>query len=84
MLVDSVICGSFVGDLESMSVATCAIVYDSDAEFGHLNVIPLTWSAYRVPEKLQAEVDRQLYRNSRRLLSIVLDATMQPPIVSRV
>jgi len=40
--VDSVTYNSFVSDLESMSVTTCAIVYDHDAEFGDLDVIPST------------------------------------------
>ena len=40
--VDSVTYDSFVSALESMAITTCAIVYDHDAEFDDLNVIPST------------------------------------------
>ena len=44
MRVDSVTCDSFICDLESMSVNTCAVIYENDADFGQLNVIPSTLS----------------------------------------
>ena len=45
--VDSVTCDSFVSDLESKAVNTCAIVYGDDTDFGRLDVIPSMLSEYR-------------------------------------
>ena len=40
--IDSVKSISLIDDLESKSVNTCAIVYDSDKEFGDLGAVPST------------------------------------------
>jgi len=75
--VDSVTYDSFVSDHESMSVTTCAIVYDHDAEFGDLNVIPSTLvqpSTIVLPsEKINPATISHLNRDQQLELLEVLD-----------
>jgi len=44
--VDSVTCDSLNDDLETRSVNTCAITYESDTDFGQLSTIPITLAPF--------------------------------------
>jgi len=66
-----------VSDLESMSVTTCAIVYDHDAKFGDLNVIPSTLvqpsTIVLTSEKIDPATISHLNRDQQLELLEVLD-----------
>ena len=79
--VDLVTYDSFVSDLESVSVNTCAIVYDHDAEFGDLNVIPSTLvqpSTIVLPSmKIDPATISHLNRDQQSELLEVLDKNLE-------
>ena len=53
--VDSVTCDSFVEDLESKNVNTCAVIYENDNDFGLLNIIPSTLCQPKLTVNLPSE-----------------------------
>ena len=77
MRVDSVTCDSFVSDLESKAVNTCAIVYGDDTDFGKLDVIPSMLSqpsTVVLPnEKIDPAAISNLSRDQQLQLLEVLD-----------
>ena len=47
--VDSVECSSLLDELDRNSVNTCAMVYNSDKEFGDINVVPMNCNHLILP-----------------------------------
>jgi len=57
--VDSVNCDSLNDDLETRSVNTCAITYESDTDFGQLSTIPSTLSQPKSILLPSQKIDRE-------------------------
>jgi len=55
--VDSVTCDSLNDDLETSSMNTCAITYESDTDFGQLSTIPSTLSQSKSILLLSQKID---------------------------